>query len=53
MAEGWLVQESTFYIIELLTQINPFRPRYCEMDKEDECIMGDKAQGSRKWHRFT
>ena len=23
MAEGWLVQESTFYITEFLTQINP------------------------------
>ena len=43
MVEGWLVQESTFYITEFLTQINLLLPRFTKMEKEDECIMGDKA----------
>ena len=53
MAEGWLVHESTFYITEFLTQINPSLPRYLEMENEDERIQGDKPQGLGKWHRFT
>ena len=28
MAEGWLVQESTFYITKFLTQINPSLTRF-------------------------
>ena len=28
-------------------------PRFIEMEKEDERVMGDKAQGSSKLHRFT
>lgn len=51
MAEGWLVQESSFYITEFLIQINPSLPRYYE--NEDDRIVGDMAQGSGKWHRFT
>ena len=53
MVEGWLVHESTCYITEFLTQINPSLPQYCEMENEDECIQGDKPQGLGKWHRFT
>ena len=53
MEEGWLVQESTFYITKFLTQINPSLSQFTEMETEDEHIMGDKAQGSSKWRRFT
>ena len=49
MAEGWLVRESTFYITEFLTQINPSLLRYLEMENEDERIQGDKPQGLGKW----
>ena len=43
MTEGWLANESTFYIIQFLTQINPMLLRFIEMENEDERVMGDKA----------
>ena len=35
MVEEWLMQESMFYILEFLGQINPLIPRICEESNDE------------------
>lgn len=47
MAEGWLVQESMYYVTEYLTTIHPTAPRMWS-DEEDEKMIGEVLQGNGK-----
>ena len=45
IAEGWLIQESLFYITEIISQLHPASPKmWCE--EEDERVKGEVPQGN-------
>ena len=46
MVQGWLVQESMFYIMEFFVQLNPNMPRLWD-DSDDPRVIGEVGQGNR------
>lgn len=52
MSEGWLAQESLFYISEFLLQIDPSSPRLWDDVERDE-VIGEKAQGMGSLKKLT